>query len=812
MWLSPGTTHLLGRTTGRSEAGERIRYIEHKSVSRKHLTIEVSPVKVGDSTKLHARPEITVKDGSKIGTTVNGDKFSQDTRTLTEKEYTIKLGNYEHLFHLWWHPVTLSFTSLSKKSGRDALAPWREKMEQAGIKLAMEYVTNETTHVIAKKRNTVAVLQGLLQARWVDTDGFAEALATAVARRDGEESSPLEDDFDSNWPKEDDFFVPSGAEPKPKPNEYLQPDLARSELFQDFIFVFMSQGQYDTLLSVVTAGGGKALLREYDDERTTVEEFVDFVKELAGRKNSAQFRLSQQTGKGGIVVVRMQEREESRIEFMRSLDVALDQRSIEQNEFLDAILTVDASGMRRQLEEEPASPMADANSRTSNSRPQSQQQESRQQRAVTVHDSPDPPEQEPPRTQPQPEQPEQAEQPSAATKRRNRRIITQSRFKGFDDFDPSQFSKPVSQSPEPSASNREASQAPSDHNMDVDDPSQQAPQTQRSSRKRPAPPSEEPEDEEDLFATILPGHAAMKRQKTLAAKNGNEVSLSKAAEQLASEKAAKAKKKTKQMDVKAEIEARRQAEEERYRQDQEALRATIGDEEMKNLKNLAIVEEMELPARQPIDRGRGDGSAGRNDRWDPAWNGRKNFKKFRPQGQRGEDGPRLQRVIVALEEVPRKGHGIGEEYWLNSSSKGSNKSKSQSQSQSQSVRQGVPRSQAGAGADEEDVASFRRRQSQRDHDEGMAPMEDILPEEIAGVARDEEIQAMANANSSPSQTMRSESQRKASGKRPAAQPAAGAPATKKTKQSQRTTRSETINVDDDDDDDALKFRRRRRAV
>jgi hypothetical protein len=774
------------------------------------LTIDVSPVKAGDSTKLHARPEITVKDGSKIGTTVNGEKFSQDTKTLTEKEYTIKLGSYEFLFHLWWQPVTLSFTNLSKKSGRDALAPWREKLEQTGVKLAMEYVTNETTHVIAKKRNTVAVLQGLLQARWVLTDGFAEALAAAVARRDGDESSPLEDDFDANWPNEEDFFVHSGAEPKPKPNEYLKPDPARSELFQDFVFVFMSQGQYDTLLPVFTAGGGKALLREVDVEQTTVQDFVEFVKEVAGRKNSNQFRLSQQTGKGGIVVVRMQEREGNQGDFMRSLDLALDQRSVEQNEFLDAILTVDASGMRKQLEEEPASSVADANPRAANSRPQSQQQEeSRQQRAVTVHDSPAPQEQEPPRTQPQPEEPEQAEQPSATTKRRNRRIITQSRFKGFDDFDPSQFSKPVSQSPEPSMGNREPSQAPSEQNMDISDPSQQAPRRQQSSRKRPAPLPEEPEDEEDLYTTILPGHAAMKRQKTLAAQNGNDVSFSKAAEQLASEKAAKGKKKTRQMDVKAEIEARRQREEEAYRKDQETLRATVGDEEMKNLKNLAIVEEMELPVRVPFTRGRGDGSAARSDRWDPAWNGRKNFKQFRPQGQRGEDGPRLQRVIVALEEVPRKGHGIGEEFWLNSS-KQSNKSKSQSQSQSQSVRQGASRSQAGAGADEEDITSFRRR-SQRDHDEGMAPMEDILPEEIAGQARDEEIQAMANANSSPSQTLRSESQRKASGKRPAAQPAAGAPATKKAKQGRPATRSETINVDDDDDD-VLKFRRRRRAA
>lgn len=815
IWLRPGTTHLLGRThPDKSKGNERLQYIDHKSVSRKHLTIDVGTVKPGDITRLHARTEVTLNDSSKTGTTLNGETFKQETRTLTEKEYTIKLGSYESLFHLIWHPVVLSFASLSKKPGKDTLAPWKEKFEHTDVKLSLDYVTNETTHVVSKKRNTPASLQVLLQARWLVTDAFAEALATTLAKQSGSDASLLEDEFDGNWPSERNYLTPSGGEPNPRPDEYLKPNPARNELFQDFIFIFMSQAQYDNLFPVVAAGGGKAMVRDIGAQSITVEQFVEFVKEAAGRKKSSHFRLSQDTGKGGVVIVRPNIDGEFAPDFNRDLALALDQRSVDQREFLDAILTVDTSGLRKPLEEEPASSVAHANSQTSNLHSHTQRREDeRQQRAVTVHDSPDPAEKEPPRTQQPTHEEDEPEQPPTTTKRRNRRIVTASRFKGFDDFDPSQFSKPISQSPEPSINNRGASVAPSDNDMDVDQPSQQASRTQQSSRKRLAPLEEEIEGQQDVLASILPGHAAMKRQKTLAGETGDKISFSKATQQVASEKAAKVKKKTKELDVKAKIQAqqaRRQREDEERRKDEEAMRQGIETITFEEAKRLVKIEEMELlPDRQATTRDRGSNSDGRSERWDPAWNGRKNFKKFRSQGQRSDDALRLQRVIVALEEVPRKGHGIGEEYWINPSSKQGKKSNSQSQSQSQSTRQGALRSQTAAGADE-DVTGFRRRsrRSQVEDDENE-PLQDVGPDEIAGQPRDSESEAAAHANSAPSQTMRSETQRKASGKRSAAQQAADAPATKKARQGRAATRNQTINVDDDDDD-ALKFRRRKR--
>ena len=810
-WLRPGSTHLLGRTTGRPEGGERLQYINHKSVSRKHLIIEVGTVKPGDSSHLFARSQITLTESSKIGTTLNGERLLKESRTLEGKEYTIKLGSYEHLFHLSWHPVTLSFTSGSKKSKDEAIAQRRAQLESADIKITTDYVTNETTHAITKKRNTPPALQALIQARWVVTEGFADAVVKAVSRQaEPDDLTPLEQDFDANWPSEEGFVVPSAGEPQPRPDSFLKPNRDRMEIFQDYTFVFLTQSQYDTLLPVITAGSGKALLRDVEPSDSTVEDVVEYIREVAGRKGSNQFRLSQLSGKGGVVVVRLNERDGALRKFQQDIDVALDQRSIEQNEFLDAVLTVDASSLRRQLPETLDDVEANGDGEAPELRTQGPKRQ--RQRAVTVADSP------PANHEGAPSQPEQhdnpaAEQPSPATRRRNRRVITQSRFKGFDDFDPSQFSKAASASPELASEEPNFSQAASAQNMDVDDTSQPS-RTQANNRKRRAA-EHEAQDEEDMYASILTSHAAMKRRKVQA--EGGEESAARSVGETdgaSTNKVAKGKKKAKEMDVMADVRARREKQEEQRRKDEEYLRDAGEDIDVDEAKKLVKVEEMEMPLRErPV---RNANQNAQSERWDPAWNGRKNFKQFRRQGE-NRDRPRLQRVMVALEEVPRKGHGMGDEYWLTSTaSTNKSKSKSQSQSQPHSARTGVSKSQRDTNnieeeEEEDDITRFRRGlQRSREEDEENDAAERILPEEVAGRPRDEAIQAEINAT--PTQTFATDSQRKkaAAGKRPATQ-MAGGPPVKKARSTKGTQDSrEVVSLDEDEDDDGLKFRRRAR--
>jgi pSer/pThr/pTyr-binding forkhead associated (FHA) protein len=97
IWLRPGKKYLFGRVT--QEGSPPRNYgVDHKSISRKHLVIDVSPVKQGDGLKIHTRSRVAIEDqGSKLGTRLDGQKVQAATRTLDSDQHVIKLGNYEHV-------------------------------------------------------------------------------------------------------------------------------------------------------------------------------------------------------------------------------------------------------------------------------------------------------------------------------------------------------------------------------------------------------------------------------------------------------------------------------------------------------------------------------------------------------------------------------------------------------------------------------------------------------------------------------------------------------------------------------------------
>lgn len=803
IWLRPGSGHLLGRTSGRTEGGETVRYINHKSVSRKHATIHVGQVGPGDGTRLHTRSEIKITDGSKIGTYINGQKICQTSRILDRLEYTIKLGNYEYEFHLKWQPVVLTFTGLSKtaKASSDPLETHRKKLEQAEFKLITEYVSSQTTHVIGKKRNTPPGLQALLQGRWVLAHSYVDALAQATASpgRDSngnDRPCPLEEDFEANWPNEEEHLLPAAGEPNPKPNEFLKPNPQRAELFANFTFIFMSEAQYDLLMPVVTSGSGKALLWDVDIETSEAKDLVNYVREVAGAKGNGDFRLSQHTGKGGIVLVRLNHKDTEWIrDFLTAVESTLEQRSMEQSQFLSAILTVDASELRRPLPRESQSQAqiaASLNGNSGSARPRVQERS----RETTRPAEPEPApahtkEPTPPSTHQDTEQSEMAE----PIRKKPRRAITQSRFKGFGEIDPSQFTRPESESPEPSQP------TPLDQSMDVDEPSYKEP-SQQNSRKRPAPLDEDDglEQQRAMMDKMLSGAAAMKKRRlqTENTRGGDTQNSTPEPESAATTKKKVIKKKTKEIDVGAELKKKKEEAEEAARREEEINREAR-DADIADIS--AKVESFSLPQRDLPPRRSQVEPSGPSDRWDPAWNGRKNFKRFKRRGE-NNDVPRLPRVIVALEEVPRKRQGIGEEFWLNSSSKSKSQGRSQ-QTQTQTQTQ-TPISHDNG---DDDPARFRRRiQNSYQEDAEAAELREVFADEgPAGSARTSSGRTRVNAT--PSQTMGTGSQRRTAGKRAAAQQ--DGPAAKRAKATTRSAPSRAIVVDDDDDDE-VKFRRKRR--
>lgn len=840
LWLRPGSAHLLGRTSSKhASTGERVRYIDHKSVSRKHLVLSVAEVQLGDSSRLFSRSAITASDGSRSGSKIDGEQLQQATKTLDSKdEYTIQLGSLPTLFKLEWRPVVLSFNNVSRaaKNNGTALKQEKEMLEGADIKLSLDYLSNATTHVVAKKRNTPSGLQALLQAKWLVTDSFVKALAEKCKRRGGDGASdpgcsPLEDDFEANWPNEMEFLVPAGSEPGARPNEYLKPDPTRASVFADHTFLFLSQDQLDLLLPVVAAGGGKAVLCEYVADQTTVADVVAYVKQLVGKGTARNFLLSQESGPGGVVIVRIPEKDTRRSEdFLDELSVSLNQRTIEQSELLDAILMKDVSCFRTQLRSNtqsapgPQTNKAPAPSSSIARPPTSSRRDpgpSQTGNTVMVSDSPPAESQRPSRsTQDHTRSQRPGEDPAEqqSVRRPWRRTATaRTNITFTDDYDPSQ-AVPYDDS---SDEEEQPSHSGSAQVTQRDGPAQdQISDTQRESRKRPAADESE-EDEEALREKrnerLMPALAAAKRRKTEALARGEKsfldpspepehanTSKTQSANREELAKGVKGKSKPvkgrgkkiseSELEMRAKMVAHREAEEEERRREEEDLKR--GDENLENHKpNITRFDVPIRPREEAVTQTRNFDNH-------PEWRGRPNYKGFR--SNKNKDGNRpvefeTQPVVIRLELVPGKDHGLGDDYWLERSKKKGSQSQSQHRQSGRVRPSGDGTEQVEDSGAEDDDLAFRRRLRQSREEDAAAADEDI------------------DSTSTPSQTMRTSAQKKANGKRPATGLSdISAPAPKRTKQATTgragRTRFTTNDTDEEEEseDDPLAFRRRRR--
>ena len=237
-------------------------------------------------------------------------------------------------------------------------------------------------------------------------------------------------------------------------------------------------------------------------------------------------------------------------------------------------------------------------------------------------------------------------------------------------------------------------------NSEMDEYSQSASQVQgRGSTQTPynprkrSPPLSDAENDDEMVENLLPAAAAMKRRKIEQEQEAERTgkpgdrSFSKSRKtELLDKKKIPAKKEINIQDV---VRERREAKEEAARRDEESLRGNhLGEDEIAQLRNLAIIEDMELPARTDRPR-RKETNNQISVRWDETWNGRKNFKKFRRQGE-GVHARRGQSVIVPLEEVKKKDFGIGESYWLEPESSKARKKKRDKERVTQTQSQATP--------------------------------------------------------------------------------------------------------------------------
>jgi hypothetical protein len=206
--------------------------------------------------------------------------------------------------------------------------------------------------VLATKRNTPKGLQALINGKYIVTESYIDAIvyaATPEVLDYAQSLSPLEQDFDGSWPDPMEHLPPQGKEPTTRPATAYVPDERRKDVFEFYTFVFSDRNQFDTLQPPIANGHGKALFYQLDGGKTTVNEFMQFVKGLADDKGLDGFG---DTSPGGVVVVtsNLKGHEEWSTQFYQQVSIRMNQRLAMQNEFLEAILANDASIMKRALE------------------------------------------------------------------------------------------------------------------------------------------------------------------------------------------------------------------------------------------------------------------------------------------------------------------------------------------------------------------------------------------------------------------------------------------------------------------------------
>lgn len=253
------------------------------------------------------------------------------------------------------------------------------------------------------------------------------------------------------------------------------------------------------------------------------------------------------------------------------------------------------------------------------------------------------------------------------------------------------------------------------------------------------------------------------------------------------------RKADKDINVREQTRLRVKEEEERRRADEETLREELDGLDIEQMKNLAVIEEMEI-----LPRGQRNGdnlrtpaearAQAKSDRWDPAWNGRKNFKKFRRRG--AEQGVASHKVIVQLEETPQTTSFSGA-FFLEDE-----------KSRRRSLQQRILDAEAAeSDSESEQEAGFRgrsRTQSQRRTQE----QRDVINVEDSGPDDEEVIEPRTQKSSGRTQRVVETQMSEAGAKKRAGGAVSQQPATKKG----RFTRG-----DDDSDDEETGFRFKRRS-
>ncbi|KTW31606.1 hypothetical protein T552_00244 [Pneumocystis carinii B80] len=234
--------------------------IDSNTVSKRHAKFVVVSVEKGASLLLEEKTAIYLIDlNSKFGTIVNGEKLGEFSRKCDENFYEITFGKCQGKFRLSWNPIVFTLSGIKLKD-------IQLLVEAYGIKITKEYC-DKTTHVVSKQRNTTKNLQAFICGVFVVSYSYVQELVRTI--------DLLELNFDGGFPNPEDHI--------PQDNHYLNinvspkdflPNKQRRHLFRGLTFIFFDKNQYCNLSLPINAASGKTA---FCNETSNIEQIIIFM-------------------------------------------------------------------------------------------------------------------------------------------------------------------------------------------------------------------------------------------------------------------------------------------------------------------------------------------------------------------------------------------------------------------------------------------------------------------------------------------------------------------------------------------------------
>uniref|UniRef100_A0A6I8QR41 Nibrin n=1 Tax=Xenopus tropicalis TaxID=8364 RepID=A0A6I8QR41_XENTR len=256
-YILTGTDYVVGRKNC------AILIPDDQSISRCHATLSVSYPSASLS-QTNAVSVLTIKDSSKYGTTVSGERMQPAVPRSLKPSDEVIFGCFHSKYRVEYEPLVVCSSCLDNTE--------KNSLKQNLIHLGGHMLNNWTekcTHLVMTSiKVTIKTICALICCKPIIKPDYFRELINAIQQK-----RPL---------PEYRSFIPPIDEPSLNPESLdLSENVKRKSIFKDKVFLFLNTKQYMKLSPAVLLGGGKAHLLESLTDTSVLENSTTCVIDVA---------------------------------------------------------------------------------------------------------------------------------------------------------------------------------------------------------------------------------------------------------------------------------------------------------------------------------------------------------------------------------------------------------------------------------------------------------------------------------------------------------------------------------------------------